>query len=43
MYTDPGIISLIIAAVVGAGLVPFYLFRDKIRKLFRRGNEKHEN
>ena len=36
MYTDPGIWSLIIAAIVGAGLTPIYLFREKIKSLFKR-------
>jgi len=32
MYTDPGIISMIIALVVGVGLTPIYIFRTKIKE-----------
>jgi len=39
MYTDPGIWSLIIAAVVGVGLTPIYFFREKIKSLFKRKKE----
>ena len=36
MYTDPGVLSLIIAFIVGIGLTPIYLFRTKILGWFKR-------
>lgn len=45
MYTDPGILALIISAVVGMGLSIFFLPKmwiSKVKDWFKRGKVKHE-
>lgn len=42
MYTDPGGIALMIAAIVGFGLSPLYFFRDKIKLAWQKITKKGE-
>lgn len=42
MYTDPGFWSLIIAAIVGAGLTPFFIFRTKIKEWWANVRRKKQ-
>ncbi len=43
MYTDPGILSMIIAAIIGIGLTPLYLFRAKIKEWVKKIRIKRGN